>query len=231
MEIKMAKRIIDLTLPIHEGMATFPSYWHPRVELIQLGSLDHENRETRRLVIGTHTGTHCDAPKHFLAGGSSVDSLPLDILIGPALVIDLSDSLPGREIGVADIKMKLGDRRPERVVFRFDWSTRWGEQSYYTDYPFFSVDAGIWLSEKGVKLIGLDTPSPDNPVHCRGNVPDSPVHKIMLRSGIILVEYLCNLQALQIPEIELIVLPLKILGGDGSPARCVAIERYNVEGD
>jgi len=76
-----------------------------------------------------------------------------------------------------------------------------------------------------VRLIAMDTPSPDNPAHSRGTSKDSPNHKVLLGAGVVLVEYLANLKSLTASEVELIVMPLKLKGCDGSPARCVAIER------
>src|SRR5689334_1081246 len=99
----MTTRKIDLTFPIHEGMTTFPVHWHPIVEITQLERHGIENRETRKLVLGTHTGTHCDAPLHFVPGGQSVDSFALDTLIGPAFVADLSASRPSQELDVGDL--------------------------------------------------------------------------------------------------------------------------------
>ena len=220
----MARRIVDLTYLIHEGMTTFPSPWHPVVKITILGRHGIENRETRKVVLGTHTGTHCDAPRHFVPGGKTVDKLSLDMLIGPAFVVDFSNSQPSQEIEVADFERQLGNRRPERVVMRFDWSEHWGKMEYYTDHPFISQAAAQWLVDCGVQLLAMDTPQPDNPAHGRGSELDSPNHKILLGNGVILVEYLCNLRELRQREIELIVLPLKILDGDGSPVRCVAIE-------
>ena len=220
----MARRIVDLTYLIHEGMATCPSPWHPIVEVTILGRHGIENRETRKVVLGTHTGTHCDAPRHFVPGGKTVDELSLDMLIGPAFVVDFSNSQPSQEKDVADFERQLGDRCPERVVMRFDWSEHWGKMKYYTDHPFISQAAAQWLVDRGVRLLAMDTPMPDNPAHAQGSELDSPNHNILLGNGVILVEYLCNLKELQQREIELIVLPLKILDGDGSPVRCVAIE-------
>ncbi len=220
----MSKRIIDLTFPVHEGMTTFPAPWHPVVEITILGRHGIENRETRKIVLGTHTGTHCDAPRHFVPEGLTVDQLPLDILIGPAYVVDLSSARPNQEISVADLEGLLGDIRPERLIMRFDWSVHWGNMRYYSGHPFISEPAAHWLIKNGVKLLAMDTPMPDNPANGKGSENDSPVHKIMLRHGVILVEYLCNLQEIKKREVELIVLPLKILQGDGSPVRCVAVE-------
>jgi arylformamidase len=217
-------RKIDLTFPIHEGMTTFPTHWHPFVEVSQLGRHGIENRETRKLVLGTHTGTHCDAPLHFIPGGQTIDAVSLDVLIGPARVVDFSSSRPGQELDVADFERELGASRPSRVVMRFDWSEHWGHMRYYSDHPYISQAAARWLVERNVRLLAMDTPMPDNPKHGRGNEPDSPNHKILLGNGTILVEYLCNLKAVEKKDIDLIVLPLKVLGADGAPARCVAVE-------
>lgn len=220
----MARRIVDLTYPIHEGMTTFPCHWHPVVEITLLGRHGIENRETRKLVLGTHTGTHCDAPSHFIPGGQTVDMLPLNTLIGPAFIIDFSNSNPAQEMGEKDFERQLGNRRPERIVMRFDWSDHWGRAEYYSEHPFISQRAAQWLVDRGVRLLGMDTPMPDNPVNGRGSSLDSPNHKILLGKGVILVEYLCNMKELRQREIELLVLPLRIRDGDGSPVRCVAIE-------
>lgn len=220
----MSGRKIDLTFPIHEGMLTFPTPWHPMVEVTQLGRIGVEDRETRKIVLGTHTGTHCDAPRHFVKGGRSVDDISLDVLIGPATVVDFSDKAHGREFGVGDFEAVLGYRTPERIIMRFGWSEHWGGMKYYTDHPYISEDAAHWLAARGIKLLAMDTPMPDNPANGRGTPLDSPIHKILLGAGVVLVEYLCNLGELARDEVELIVLPLKITGGDGSPVRCVAVE-------
>jgi len=220
----MSRRIVDLTFPIHQGMTTFPSHYHPMVEITLLGRHGMENRETRKVVLGTHTGTHCDAESHFVPGGGTVDMLSMDALIGPAIVVDFSSVKPEQEVSAADFARQLGDFRPERLVMRFDWSDHWGKMDYYTHHPFISQDAAQWLVDRGVRLLAMDTPMPDNPANGRDSEMDSPVHKILLNKGVIPVEYLCNLRALRQRKVELIVLPLKILGGDGSPVRCVAIE-------
>ncbi|MDH4187790.1 MAG: cyclase family protein [Nitrospira sp.] len=220
----MARRIVDLTLPIQEEMPTFPGGWHPAVQVTLLGRHEVENRETRRLVLGTHTGTHCDAPRHFIPGGDTVDRFSLHSLVGPALVVDFSKAQGGHEVDVADFERQLGDQRPERLIMRFDWSDHWSKEDYYNDYPFISRAAARWLVNRGVRLLAMDTPTPDNPANCRGSEMDSPNHKLLLGSGVILVESLCSLRQLRQQNVELIVLPLKLVGGDGSPVRCIAIE-------
>lgn len=219
----MQRRIVDLTYPIHEGMTTFPAHWHPFVELSILGRLGIEARETRKIVIGTHTGTHCDAPRHFIENGCTIDQVPLETLVGPAVVLDLSGTKPLESVSSDALASRLGDRRPERIVLRFDWSSRWGSLAYYTDHPFLAEEAATWLVGRGVKLLGMDTPMPDDPKNGRGTANDSPNHKILLGNGVILVEYLNNLAGISAEAFDLVVLPLKILDGDGAPARCIAI--------
>ena len=218
------RRIIDLTFPIHEGMTTFAAPWHPFVEVTQLGRHGIEGRETRKIVMGSHSGTHCDAPRHFIDGGATIDQIPLEILVGPAVVCDFSGVPPSHAITADELARAIGDRRPERVVLRYDWSDRIATRAYYTDHPYLDARAADWLVESGVKLLGMDAPMPDNPRDGRNSGNDSPVHKALLGQGVVLVEYLCNLRAIEKRDIELIVLPLKLRGGDGAPARCVAIE-------
>jgi len=218
-------KIVDLSLPIHEGMMTFPTHWHPVVEISILGRHGIEGRETRKLVLGTHTGTHTDAPLHFVPDGKTIDEVPLDVLVGEATVVNFAPAHPNQEISVPALKEKLGGKVPSRLILRTDWSDYFGQMTYYNNYPFFSQDAARWLVDSGCRLIAMDTPSPDNPAHSRASGNDSPNHKVLLGAEVVLVEYLSNLRSLSRPVVELVVLPLKIKGGDGAPSRCVAIER------
>ncbi|MBU0516565.1 MAG: cyclase family protein [Proteobacteria bacterium] len=220
----MTRRIIDLSHTIEDGMPGYPSPWHPRVEVSVLATHQAQGREVRKIVLGTHTATHCDAPRHFRTDGMTLDALPLDVLIGPARVIDLTACAPRRPVPPEYLATALGDERPRRLVLRFDWSDHWGRPEFYTDHPYLSPAAARWLVEQGVRLVAMDIPNPDDPRQGYGHDPDSPVHHVFFAAGVILVEYLCGLKELTKAEIELIVLPLKIAGGDGAPARCVAVE-------
>lgn len=218
-------KIVDLSLSLHEGMMTFPTHWHPVVEISILGRHGIEGRETRKLVLGTHTGTHTDAPLHFIPNGKGIDEVTLETLVGEATVANFAPAQANQEIGVATLKEKLGEKVPKRLVLRTDWSDHFGQMSYYNSYPFLSQDAARWLAEGGCRLIAMDTPSPDNPAHSRGSGNDSPNHKVLLGAEVVLVEYLTNLRALSKSVVELFVLPLKVKGGDGAPTRCIAIEK------
>ena len=219
----MTKKIIDLTMCLEEGMQTFPTHWHPFVEITQLGRHGIENRETRKLVLGTHTGTHIDAPRHFIPGGITVDQLPLEQLVGSASVVDLTRFGAGMEVAVDDLAKALGDCSAERVLMRFDWDRYLGTMTYYNDSPYLSEGAAQWLVDNGCRLLGMDTAMPDNPKNGRHGLKDSPNHKILLGNGVILLEYMVNLSALDKPVVELVVAPLKVRDGDGAPVRAFAI--------
>lgn len=221
----MVQRIIDLSMIIEEGMQTFSAHWHPIVEVTILGRHGIENRETRKLTIGTHTGTHIDAPRHFIPQGETVENVPLELLVGLATVIDLSGEADFEEVDIAKLQKALGERPVERIILRFDWDKHLGTNRYYTDHPFLSEDACRWLVDKGCRLIAMDTPQPDNPENGRSSMNDAPNHKILLNSGVILVEYLVNICEVSQLEVELVVAPLKIREGDGAPARCFVIEK------
>ncbi|MDX6769811.1 MAG: cyclase family protein [Elusimicrobiota bacterium] len=218
-------RIIDLSFPIHEGMTTFPSHWHPLVEVSQLGRHGIEDRESRKLVIGTHTGTHVDAPLHFVRGGTTIDKLPLDLMTGPASLVDLP-SRPKEEVGLPALKAALKGKKPaRRLLLRWRWSRHWGTMRYYTEAPYLSVEACRWLVASGVKLLGTDTPSVDCHDHGWRTANDAPNHRAMLGRGLFLIEYLNDLDKLRKTTFELTVAPLNILGADGAPARVLAVER------
>jgi arylformamidase len=219
----VGSKVIDLTMTIAEGMQTFPTHWHPFVEISQLGRHGIENRETRKLVLGTHTGTHIDAPRHFIQNGGTVDNIPLGLLIGQAVLLNFSHVPPRHEVTKEEIIVALGGRPCSRVVIRFDWCKYLGTMKYYADQPFLSEAAAEYLVENGCNLVALDVAMPDNPLNNKSAEKDSPNHKIFLSKGVYIVEYLVNLSEINSSEFEFVVAPLKIGGGDGAPARCLAI--------
>ncbi len=220
------QRIVDLSMTIEEGMQTFCAHWHPFVEITQMGRHGIEDRETRKLVLGTHTGTHVDAPRHFVRGGETIDNIDLDCFVGPATVLDFSLAKDFQEICVTDLEQKIGNKPKERLIIRFDWDKRaLGTNRYYSDHPYLSEKACHWLVTNGCRLIALDTPQPDNPKNGRGAEKDAPNHRILLGGNTIIVEYLVNLHSIQKQEVDFVIAPIKIKDGDGAPARCFVIER------
>jgi len=198
-------------------MLTFAAPWHPEVSIKQLGSIDVEGRETRELHFGTHTGTHMDAPRHFVRGGSSIEETELSRLIGEVTIIDFS-FLNENEAVTSEMFQEA--QIAKKMIFKFGWGKHWGEKRFYLGYPFFTVDAANYLVSQGVELIGMDTPSPDDSRIKLGSAEDSQVHKIFLNAGVLLVEYLANLDNVDNTEgWRIIVMPLRLKGADGSPVR------------
>lgn len=218
-------KTIDLSHPIHNGMPTFPVAWHPYVEVTQLGRHGIEQRETRRIVLGTHTGTHVDAPSHFIPGGGTIDNIPLELLCGPAVLLDMGDYEEKQAFDTDFFVKHLEDGALPRLVLRFNWSRHWGTLKYFTHNPFITENAAQWLIDRGVRMLGMDVPQVDSPDHGRGCNKDSPNHKIMLGQGCYFVENLVNLEKISGKTFEWIVAPLRLQGGDGAPCRSVAIER------
>lgn len=215
-------RVVDLTLPLSPATQTFPVHWHPRVQVEPLGTHRVEQRETRRLVLGTHSGTHVDAPRHFVPGGASVDEIPLSKLWGPATLVNLTRVRDRESVNEGILARVVGRRPTERLVLRFDGDRRVGTPEYYSEQPWLTTGAAEWIVEQGCVLLGLDVAMPDNPTEGYGAPIDSPIHKILLSNEIVLVEYLSNLRFVAAEVFELVVAPLKIVEGDGAPARCFA---------
>jgi arylformamidase len=202
---------IDLTLPLRPGMPVYPG--DPPVAFLRQNTLATDGFEVSALRMGTHAGTHIDAPSHFHEAAGTVDTLSLGALVGPARVVDLT----GRE-SEAEIRASLLGRvrTGERLLLRTDWSQRFGEAGYYTRFPSLALDAVHLLTEKRVALLGLETPS-----LCADHDADGAAHRDLLGAGVVIVESLAHLAAL--PErVLLIALPLPLAGLDGSPCRAIA---------
>ncbi len=208
-------RIVDLTMT-YPDVPVYPG--HPEVKTTKLTSFGVDGKEISRLDLGTHSGTHIDAPRHYIEGGATVENIPLDVLCGPASLVNLSFLNPSG-VTYADIVANAGFVEEDRILFRFDGEKRLGDMAYYRDQPWLTEEVAQWLINRGCKLIGLDTPMPD----AWANIDTMPIHKMLLGAGIVIVEYLVNLSAIKSDTFDLIVAPLKIREGDGAPARCFAI--------
>jgi arylformamidase len=218
------KKFIELTHPIHEGMITAPAPWHPVVEITQLGRHCLEGRESYKVVLGSHTGTHMDSPAHMVENGTPrLDKVPLDILIGPAKMIRLEkgsyEKITVKDIENSNIKIEKGDR----IVIRTGWYHYWGTKKFFREYPCFTLEAADYLVSKGICYIGMDTPSPDNPLDKLEPGQPNPLHYAFLSNGVLINEYLNNLDAIPVDKFELITLPLLVKDIDGFPVRAVAV--------
>lgn len=199
---------IDVSVPIHPRMPVYEGDPAVKVELVQrIASGDSAN--VSRLDLGAHTGTHVDAPFHFIDGGRTVDALPFNALIGPALVVHLPEA---ERIEAAHLPDLHGHRR---VLFRTRNSKAWREPGFRRDFVALGFSAAQQMVQTGVGLVGIDYLSIEG-FRSRGH----PVHKLLLSAGIVIVEGL-DLSTVEAGQYELVCLPLRILGGDGAPARAI----------
>ena len=206
--------IHDITLTITPSLPVWPG--DPPVNLPQPARMDRGDvYNLTRIDISAHTGTHLDAPAHFIAGGAGVETLDLNVLIGPSLVVDTGDADALTADVLASLPIPAGT---QRVLFKTRSSELWNrsEDVFVEDFVAVTGDGAQWLVDRGVRLVGVDYLSVapfDDPVPC---------HRILLAAGVIPVEGL-DLRKIASGEYQLICLPIKIGGSDGAPCRAVLI--------
>ncbi len=209
----MKRRIYDVSVLIRPEMPIWPG--DPGFKRTLYVSFEEGgSHDVSMITMGSHTGTHVDAPAHFIQGGPTVDKMPLDILVGEATVFGLDVE---KEITTSDLET-LDLDGATRVLFKTRNSTLWQRDEFTPDFVSFSADAAQYLVEKGIKLVGIDYLSVGSFYEDGGEV-----HKIFLSNGVIVVESL-NLSEVEPGQYELMCLPLRILGGDGAPARVLLRE-------
>ena len=212
-------RYIDLTFPLEEAMPVWPG--DPGPEFREVKSLEQDGYAVQSIRISNHVGTHLDAPSHVVRGGITLDRIPLEILIGKAVLIDFSDKGKKDRITRKDLQARGGMiREGTRVLIRTGWDAHYGSSFFFHDYPCLTLGAAQDLAERGIALLGMDTPSP-SPI----DDPEQGIHKTLLGAGILLLEGLAYLHRLRGKECELIVLPPLFKGFSGSPCRAVAVEK------
>jgi kynurenine formamidase len=156
-----------------------------------------------------------DAPAHFYNGVPTIEQIPLENCFGPAVLIDVRKVGPRGEISPADFAPREeAIRTTGKAIFWTGWSSRWGQDGYFDDYPVLSEAAARWLAVRGVHLVGMDTPSPDCDPHA--------VHYILLGANMVIVENLTSLDRIERDVFDLIVVPLPLKGLEASPVRAFA---------
>lgn len=207
-------RIIDLTQAMANGMPVMEGIEPP--EFRELAVVETDGYAMSRYSFVNHTGTHVDAPAHQIAGGASLDEIPLDRLVTDALTIDLSGHEPGL-VGPADLAGALDLVEPgDLVLLRSDNALNWGTDAYWRGWCYPDASAAKALIERGVSGIGFDGPSAD-PV----DSVDYQLHQLWLGAGKIILENLASLA--EMPQrCRLVVAPLKVRGANGGPARIFA---------
>ena len=201
--------IIDVSVPIRAGMVVYEGDPDVHVErALSIG--DGATANVSRLDFGVHSGTHVDAPVHFIEGGAGVETLPLDVLVGTAHVVDAT--------GVQEIldENALGrlvlPERAERLIFKTTNSQLWELDEFTPEFVRLSGDGARYLIGREVRLVGIDYLS----------IGDEEAHVELLRAGVVPLEGL-DLRAVEPGEYRLVCLPLRVVGSDGAPARAVLV--------
>jgi arylformamidase len=209
----LSGRVHDISRPLRAGGVTYPG--DPEITFRPHGSIDRgDPANVTELGLSSHSGTHVDAPSHFLPGGTSVDRIPAEHLIGPAIVLDL----PGDLVSVGAADLARHDLRGHRRVLLRTRNSAGPETPFARDYCALSLDGAEYLLDQGVELVGIDALSIE-----QFGSSDYAVHHLLLGRGVVIVEGL-DLSAVRAGIYELVCLPLRLEGLDGAPARAVLIE-------
>jgi arylformamidase len=206
-------RIYDISVPIRSGGLVYPG--NPEIEItLQQAVAKGAGANVSFVRFGSHTGTHADAARHFFDDGQTVDKIPLERLIGPALLLSFPDDL--RSVSAADLSNHdLKGRK--RVLIRTRNSALLSQKEFVRDYTYLAPDGAQYLVDNGVELVGVDYLSIE-----QFHSGHHKTHRILLERSVVILEGL-DLSVPAPGEYELICLPLRIEGCDGAPARAVLI--------
>jgi len=207
-------RIYDISVPIRTGGLVYPG--NPEIDVsLQQAVAKGAGANVSFVRFGSHTGTHADAARHFFDDGQTVDKIPLERLIGPALLLAFPDDL--RAVGAADLK-KQDLNGETRILLRTRNSALLSQKEFVLDYTYLAPDGAQYLVDNGVELVGIDYLSIEQ-FHSGHHM----THRTLLEKSVVILEGL-DLSAPPPGKYQLICLPLRIEGCDGAPARAVLIE-------
>ena len=198
--------IIDLTMSIDEETPVFPG--DPKQEIKQYATIKENGWNEKRLTINSHFSTHIDAPFHMLENGKKLTDFPIEKFIGECIVIDVRNQV----LIKSDLnKVKEGDS----VFFYTGHTKKAYREDFFKNNPVISEDTANKLIKKKVKIVGIDSYTPDN--------NPFPVHKLLFKHDILIIENLINLDKLNGKRCKCYILPLKIQDADGAPCRVIAM--------
>lgn len=209
-------RLTDLTMPF--SPRTIPVPGHPQPEAEPLHTLERDGVRNTIIRISIHTGTHIDAPSHFIADGAAIDEIAIERFHRPGLRLDLTDAPPNEAISLAQLEaagFESAKARDSILLLASGWTDRvWTTERLYEDNPFLGRDAAEAVAEAGPSALGLDFAVDEQ--------RPWPNHTILLGAEVLLIENLMGLPQLPTEEFEVIAFPLRLEGENGGPARVVA---------
>ena len=209
----MPRHLYDISVPLRTGSVVYPG--NPVISFTAQQAISQgAGANVSRLDLGSHSGTHVDAPKHFFDDGAGVDALPLDVLTGPARLIAFDDTV--MSVGRAELA-NHDLRGVTRLLIRTRnsaWLTK-GDATFHNDYTYVAPDGAEYLVELGVKLVGVDYLSVE-----QFHSGHHKTHRTLLERGVVIVEGLMLTEP-SAGDYELYCLPLRLVGLDGAPARAI----------
>lgn len=210
-------RAVDLSQTIENGMTVYLGDPVPKIS--DFKRLEEDGVNVSVLSLGSHTGTHIDAPMHFIRGAKAVDQLSVESFVGEAAVLDLSDVRPGGEITAPALQAHAREVRPGDIVLLYTgMSRKWGDPRARKTITYLGGGAARWLVSKGAKAVGIDYLSVE-----RFGAKVPVAHLALLSHGIPIIESLSkNLSGLVGRRVLFVCLPIKVGGRDGAPARAMA---------
>lgn len=210
-------KIIDLTHVISEDMPVYPGTDTPKLNTAN--TLEKDGFKETLMVMYSHTGTHMDPPAHLYAQGATLDAMPITNFVGTGFVVDCTDLKAGDLITMEKINQnKSKVEEAEFVLFNTGWSRYWGKDEYYGKFPVADEEVVDYLVRSRKKGFGVDVISIDSM-----EAEDLPSHQVILRSGMVIIENLINLDQVGNDIFTVCLLPLKWKNADGSPIRAIAI--------
>ena len=222
--------VIDLSHTLDSSLAVYPG--DPSFSSCPHLTLDADGVNVLSISLGSHAGTHVDAPYHFIHDGRKIDEVHISTFIGPAIVVDLTEEGLGRQLANREeiqwkalerYEVTMKTKKNAILLLRTGWSKYWGTQKYF-DHPYVSTEAARRIVATGIRLVGIDTLSPDETIlgEAEAAVHTYPFHKIVLGADVVIAENLTNLEAIQHGNWVVNLVPLKLSGSDGSPIRACA---------
>jgi kynurenine formamidase len=210
-------RIIDLTHPLGPDANVPPGLPQPTIETVR--TMASHGRNSSVFTVPAHSGTHLDAPWHVSDTGGDINSIGLDRLIGPAVVWafpqgDVPGGIGPDELAGAAPKMQRGDA----VLLSTGWGRKYGTPAYHKR-PWLTVDGAVWLREHGARLVGMDFANPEQPPSQHQMSMDFRDHHELLDHGVLIVENIADMSALEGQRVRLFVTAAPVVGIDGFPAR------------
>lgn len=209
--------IIDLSQSINSDIKLYPG--SPNVYFLKWSKYTIDGYDSEAIFLSTHTGTHMDAPSHFIEGAESIDDIDVNRFVMKNVHLLKIFKSSNQLITAEDIiNSNIDIKENDSIVFSTGWEHNYNSDNYISSNPGLSSQAATYLSNKKINAVAIDSPSIDS-----GIESEFPVHQILLKNNIIIIENICNLAQIDKKIFRLIAIPLKLRGASGSPVRALAI--------